>query len=322
MSSVLRWCASAYFKYMRNRSPANSPASSPPAPARISMKMSLSSLGSLGTSSARRRASSSAILGRSRVTSLRAISAIACSESRVMASASSSSAAAALRCSYAVTIGSSCARSFESFLLSSALKDVVSAASFSLTSSKRASTARKRASSDRTLSISNPVTPAEELYVQSRPLEAGSLLLRGAGLGGGLLRLRFVCFLRRGRRLLRLLRRLVASSSRRAHSGCSLRCCGLRRCALHRLRPRCGDFFDRHRRRRLCDGFRSRNGLGFCACLLGDTCFDWLRNALGIRRRGLSDLLGLTLGACHRICFCVRAHLGRLARVFLRLAHC
>ena len=51
ISSTFQPFCSAYRVYIRNRSPANRAASSPPAPARISMMMFFSSLGSLGSSS-------------------------------------------------------------------------------------------------------------------------------------------------------------------------------------------------------------------------------------------------------------------------------
>ncbi len=56
-SHFQRFC-SAYFVYMRNSSAAKRPASSPPAPARISTKTFLSSLGSRGTSIPRSSSSS------------------------------------------------------------------------------------------------------------------------------------------------------------------------------------------------------------------------------------------------------------------------
>src|SRR5438552_11343345 len=58
--------------YMRNKSAANSAASSPPVPARISTMASRSSNGSLGVSSSASSASSRSISGRSRSTSARA----------------------------------------------------------------------------------------------------------------------------------------------------------------------------------------------------------------------------------------------------------
>ena len=61
ISTFQRW-RSAYFVYMRARSAANSAASSPPAPARISTKTFLSSLGSRGRS--RRFSSSSSAVWR------------------------------------------------------------------------------------------------------------------------------------------------------------------------------------------------------------------------------------------------------------------
>src|SRR3989442_1764028 len=68
ITSTFQRCASAYFVYMRASSAANSAASSPPAPARISTKTFLSSFGSLGrtsffssSSSAAWRADSSSI---------------------------------------------------------------------------------------------------------------------------------------------------------------------------------------------------------------------------------------------------------------------
>src|SRR5213594_3047739 len=51
ITSTFQRCASAYFVYIRARSAANSAASSPPAPARISTKTFLSSFGSLGSTS-------------------------------------------------------------------------------------------------------------------------------------------------------------------------------------------------------------------------------------------------------------------------------
>ena len=51
LASIISQCQpwlSAYFVYIRNKSPANNAASSPPAPPRISMIIFLSSLGSLG----------------------------------------------------------------------------------------------------------------------------------------------------------------------------------------------------------------------------------------------------------------------------------
>ncbi len=72
--SVFQPFASAKRKYMRMSSAAKSAASSPPAPARISMITLLSSSGSLGTRNARMRSSNSGIFARASLASSSAIS--------------------------------------------------------------------------------------------------------------------------------------------------------------------------------------------------------------------------------------------------------
>ena len=82
ITSTFHFWRSEYFVYIRARSAAKSPASSPPAPARISTKTFLSSLGSFGRISARSSSSSLPWRAASSSTS-------ACAISRISRSASS-----------------------------------------------------------------------------------------------------------------------------------------------------------------------------------------------------------------------------------------
>ena len=83
-TSTRHRCRSAYREYMRNRSAANSAASSPPAPARISSTTFFSSLGSFGTRSTRISARSASRLASSAFSS-------SCASSRMSGSVNSSS---------------------------------------------------------------------------------------------------------------------------------------------------------------------------------------------------------------------------------------
>ena len=103
VSSTFQLRASANRVYIRNNSAANSEASSPPAPARISSTMSLSSFGSFGSSRTFRSCSTWTIAGSSRAISSCAIARNSASVSAIICRASASCLVAVFHSRYLPT---------------------------------------------------------------------------------------------------------------------------------------------------------------------------------------------------------------------------
>ena len=115
MTSSFHPCRSAYLLYIRNSSPANSAASSPPVPARISRTMFFSSFGSFGMSSTFSSATSASRLATSDLSSSRASSRMSASPAATSSSVWPMSRTSVLYSRKRSTIGSISESSFESF---------------------------------------------------------------------------------------------------------------------------------------------------------------------------------------------------------------